>query len=221
MGPRRIVDAEEIAASMRTTFANRAIEHRQTLPFDWPERLQNVGKSLAVAYGSDKWKKPNPRTKKRPVDLYKHLAESPNWAFCQPDIFYDADKPSERLDLLGPMVSLTDLPLPRHFAYLGFCDSVILQLFVEEGATGPVLGSGDDGIVVVQIASGQLGASKIRWNEVEPYRSERNAFLDEGGDPDDLVDFDQPFIFVYTEEQGVHMIIVGERLDIEKDGIVG
>lgn len=32
---------------------------------------------------------------------------------------------------------------------------------------------------------------------------------------------DEPFLLVYTKAEGVHMLIMGEQLDIEKDGIVG
>ena len=31
----------------------------------------------------------------------------------------------------------------------------------------------------------------------------------------------EPFLFVYTERDGILMIVVGEELDVEKDGIVG
>jgi hypothetical protein len=31
----------------------------------------------------------------------------------------------------------------------------------------------------------------------------------------------EPFLFVYTASGGVHMMLTGPKLDIEKDGIVG
>jgi hypothetical protein len=34
-------------------------------------------------------------------------------------------------------------------------------------------------------------------------------------------DNDEAFLFVYTKKGGVHMIITGKELEIEKDGITG
>ena len=31
----------------------------------------------------------------------------------------------------------------------------------------------------------------------------------------------EPFLFIYTRTDGVHMLLTGEELDVEKDGIVG
>jgi hypothetical protein len=48
-----------------------------------------------------------------------------------------------------------------------------------------------------------VGGSKIRWSLID----ERRA--------------DEVFLFVYTRDGGVMFLILGEELDIEKDGIVG
>ena len=88
---RRVYDAEEIARGARETFAARAVEFRSEFRFGWPDVVQNVGDSLAVAYASDKWKKK--KNGARPVELYKHLAESRNQALCLPGLLRDESAP--------------------------------------------------------------------------------------------------------------------------------
>ena len=61
----------------------------------------------------------------------------------------------------------------------------------------------DDGVVTLTVRHGMLGGGQMLWSKNENGAS------------------DEPFLFVYTEQDGVMFIIVGENLDIEKDGIVG
>jgi hypothetical protein len=58
-------------------------------------------------------------------------------------------------------------------------------------------------VVKVTVRHGMLGGSKIRWSEKY----------------DDMAD--QPLLVVYTASDGPLVVIVGEELEIEADGIVG
>ena len=199
----RVLDAREIARGYRETFADRPVEYEQKLPFSWPMLMQHVGDSLAVAYASDKWQKPGSgENGKRFVELYKHIAESRNRAFTVPGLLHDFYKPGSSWPSIGPYVSMKGMPLPQHFAILGLFKEADLQLHTHGSDDIPEFGESDDeGIVKVTCGHAMLGASKILWSE-------------DGGK-------DEPFLFVYTERDGVLMFFVGEELDVEKDGIVG
>jgi hypothetical protein len=195
----RVYDAEDAARNMRETFQAAPVTRQRRFNFDWPPLLQNVGDSLAVAYASDKWKK-----KKKDYELYKHLAESRNRVLCVPGLIVDEDRPSKRWPVIGPMVDMTDVPHPRHFAELALFEEANLKLHTEGDDEDPRFGRGRDaGVVTITVAHGLLGGGKFLWSRDKDGRS------------------DQPFLFVYTERDGVLLIIVGEELDVLKDGIVG
>lgn len=193
----RVYDANEVARGIRETFTAKPVRETISLPFTWPTQLHNVGDSLAVAYASDKWKKDGD------MELYKHLAESRNRVLCLPGLLHSYHDPSEKWAMIGPMVSLADVPMPKHVAILGLFEEANLKLYTGGTDEDPEFGDEeDDGVVKVAVKHGMLCASMIRWSEVS-------------NQPD------QPFLAVYTEDEGVHMIIVGDELDVEKDGIVG
>jgi hypothetical protein len=192
----RVYDAQEVAKNIRETFTAKKSIEATRFPFHWPKIMQHVGESHAVAYSSDKWKNNGE------YELYKHLADSYNRALCVPGFLRDFDNPSKSLKTIGPMVSFADVPMPKHFAVLALFEEIDLQLHVGGTNEHPELGHGDDGIVQVSIGHAVLGGSKILWSEVDNRP-------------------DQPFLFIYTERDGPLMIVVGEELDIEADGIVG
>jgi hypothetical protein len=201
--PRRVYDAQDLAIGMTETFNDRPWEYREELPFSWPSYMQNVGDSLAVAYASDKWK-PKGSNGKRESELYKHLAESRNRALVQPALLRDEYKPNKPWPTKGPMVSLAQVPLPQHFAVLGLFEEIDLQLYTKGTNRKPAFSDDkDEGVVGVRVRHGMLGGSYIRWSEL--YDDEK----------------DQPFLFVYTRAAGVCIIVVGDSLDVKKDGIVG
>jgi hypothetical protein len=216
-GRPRIYDAEEIARNYRETFAARPVELQHELDFHWPAVMQNVGDSLAVAYASDKWEKKR-ADGSRFVELYKHLAESRNRALVTPGLLRDEQDPDRAIETYGPLVSLADVPMPQHFAVLGLFEEASFELHTGMQSNRPRFTKGNDGVVRVEVRHGMLGASKMLWNEVGPYAEHRKQEEAEGVDP---TDFNQPFLFVYTEQDGVMMIIVGEQLDVQRDGIVG
>jgi hypothetical protein len=199
-----VVDAEAIARSMRKTFQAKEPKERVELPFTWRREMQHVGDSLAVCYASDKWKKDGE------LEIYKHIAESRNRVFCAPKFLRPFEDEDAFYPSLGPMVSFEDVPMPKHFAVLGYFEECNLCLHSEGTQERPAFAKNpaDDVVVKVLVKHGMLGASKMRWSTLGDGRK------------------DQPFLLVYSEPNrddpgGVHMIIVGEELDVEKDGIVG
>jgi hypothetical protein len=189
----RLYDAKEEAAKIRRTFTDKPVKGDRTMSFGWPEIWQHVGDSLAVAYASDKWKKDGD------YELYKHLAESRNRALCRPEFLVDHHNPTGRWPTLGPMVSFRTMVMPRHFAVLGYFEEADLCLHTLGTDRHPEFGPGkNDGVVQVKVKHAKLGASKLRKGSSE-----------------------RPFLFVYTDDGGPLMFIVGDELDIEKDGIVG
>jgi hypothetical protein len=198
-----VYDAQDLAIGMTERFKDRPLEYSEELPFSWPTYMQNVGDSLAVAYDSDKWK-PKGNGGKREGELYKHLAESRNRALVQPGLLRDEYKPNKTWPTKGPTVSLASVPMPQHFAVLGLFEEINLQLFTRGTNRSPAFSDDkDEGVVGVRVRHGMLGGSYIRWSEL--YDNEK----------------DQPFLFVYTRAAGVCIIVVGDDLDVHKDGIVG
>jgi hypothetical protein len=196
MSRRRVYEANEVAEGYVQKFHARPVREEHDFDFDWPDALQHVGDSLAVAYASDKWKN------KGDFELYKHLAESPNRAYVKKGLLrdWDSEKP---VRTIGPMVSFERVPMPKQFAILGYFEEANFRLHTSGTARQPYFGEHeDDGCVAVAIGDAWLGASKIRWSEV----SDRD---------------DQPFLFVYTKSEGPLILVTGEDLDVEKDGIVG
>lgn len=188
----RVVDAREIAKNYREVFTQKAMQKEIELPFTWPSEMRFIGESLGVAYASDKWKKDGD------YELYLHVAESKNRALCAPGFIPNT---------IGPMVSFAGMPMPKHFSVLGFFEDIRLNLHVGGTHEEPVLGRGDAGIYQIRAKHAMLGGCKIRWS-LDGKRA------------------DEPFLVLYSEPTkadrgGVHMIIVGDELDIEGDGIVG
>lgn len=193
---RRVYDAEDVARDMRETFTKKKVREKIQFPFDWPKKMQHVGDSLAVAYQSDKWKDEGD------FELYKHLAESKNRVFMVSGFLRDYHNPKKAWPTIGPMIDMTEIPLPKDFAELALFEEADLKLHVKGTESRPRFGRGDDGIVKVTLAHGMLGGGKIMWSEVNG-------------------DEDQPFLFVYDEREGVKLFITGDELDVEADGIVG
>jgi hypothetical protein len=186
---------------MRERFTDRPVERSWRSKFHWPRALHAVGDSLAVAYSSDKWQKPN-RTGERELLDYKHLAESRNRVLIRPGLLYDFYHKNRAWPVIGPMVSLDDVPVPDSYAFLALFEEANLQLYTEGTDLDPHFGPGeDDGVCKVTVRHGMLAGSVIGWSE-------------DGGK-------DQPILFVYTEQDGILMVVVGEKLAVEKDGIVG
>lgn len=130
------------------------------------------------------------------TDDYKHVPKlegGTRIAYVMPGFLREWGHPARRIQVVGPMVEL-EAPMPRHFTRLGPLLGVQLHLY-EEGDEGePRLPKGE-GFFEVRMARGQLGAAE------HPTTGET-------------------FLFVYSNE-GVHMLLTGPKLEIEKDGIAG
>lgn len=125
-------------------------------------------------------------------ELWKHIAESPNAALVRKG-FVD-------WDVMGPTRSLVGVPMPKHYAELALFEEINIELFNVKTRRGYDVDG--DTTVTVKIPGGVLCGSVIRWSQIS----------NEG---------DQPFLFVYTEDEGIVLIVTGDELDIEADGIVG
>ena len=199
----RVYDAEDLSRDMVERFNDRPVEYIANLRYGWPSKMQNVGDSLAVAYDSDKWK-PKGKNGKRESELYKHLAESRNRALVKPRLLHNQYHPNKRWPVKGRMVSLAEVPMPQHFAILGLFEEVNLQLYTQGTKQRPAFSDDkDEGIVKVKLRHGMLGGSYLRWSEM--YEDAN----------------DQLFLFVYTKSAGVCIVVVGDKLDVHRDGIIG
>ncbi len=200
-----IVDTHESAKHYREVFTKKSVTEERPMPFTWPDEMQLVGDSLAVAYSSDKWRRDGEWI------LYKHIAESRNQAYVREGFLYEYARQSQRARVIGPTKSFGGVPMPKHFAFLGMFSEAHFVFFTGGTDRRPTFTKGvDTGVMRVFAPQGLLGGGLIKWSKLDPKAA------------------DQPFLFVYTERDekrrdpgGVHMIIVGDELDIEADGIVG
>lgn len=200
-----VVDAYEPAKHYREVFTKRDVTEERALPFSWPSDMQLVGDSLAVAYSSDKWRHDGKWV------LYKHLAESRNRAYVKKGFLHSYQRQKELVRVIGPVKSFGGVPMPKQIAFLGLFSEAHFVFFTGGSARQPTFSKNpDDGVGRVFVANGLLGGGVIQWSKLDKHAD------------------DQPFLCVYTERSperrdpgGVHMIIVGDELDIEADGIVG
>jgi hypothetical protein len=126
---------------------------------------------------------------------YKHVSEGPQWVLARKGFLVEYDAPHKRLDVLGPTIELG--PMPSSFAVLANILGIQVRLYDEEDEKGNYELPHDPtaGFYEITIAGAKLGGARFP-------------------------DTHEPFLFVYTRD-GVHLLIIGEQLDIEKDGIVG
>ena len=154
----------------------------------WPKRMQAVGECLAVMYASNKWQ----RDESTIID-YKHNREAPQRLLVTPGFLRDYDRPSQELDLIGPMEEL-NRPMPDAFAALAKILGVQVNLYQGED-DDPELTEDGKNFYQVNIAGAYLGAAE------HPVTKET-------------------FLIIYTKS-GLHCVITGDSLNVEKDGIVG
>lgn len=126
---------------------------------------------------------------------YKHIAEASQTIYVEPGFLREWSNPRKKIPVTGPMVK-TNPPMPKHFAALAPLLGVQVHLFEENPDGEIVLPKKSDEFYEVTIARGMIGGAK------HP-------------------ETDEPFLFVYTPNGSVHMLLTGSELDVEKDGIVG
>jgi hypothetical protein len=124
---------------------------------------------------------------------YKHVAEGPQWVLARPGFLVHYDRPDRKLPVAGPMIELG--PMPDSFAVLADILGVQVRLYESTDDGYALPSDSTEGFYEVTIARAKLGAARFP-------------------------DTHQAFLIVYTSA-GVDLLIVGEQLDIERDGIVG
>lgn len=82
--------------------------------------------------------------------------------------------------------------MPRHFTILAPLIGIQIRLYDQNGR----LPRGDKGLYEVTVPHGMLGGARYP-------------------------DSEEAFLLVYTRQGGIHMIITGTELDVERDGITG
>jgi hypothetical protein len=130
----------------------------------------------------------------RDYEDYKHVAEGSRTVYATPGFLREWGRASQPLTVVGPTVSFQE-PMPKHFTRLGPLLGIQIRLY-EEAEDGKLrVPRGDEGLYEVTVARAYLGGAK------HPETGET-------------------FLFVY-DARGVHMILTGGSLRIEKDGIAG
>ena len=122
---------------------------------------------------------------------YKHVAEGKQRVWVRPGYLVLYESPSTRLKVVGPRQQLRHMP--DSFAVLADATSVQLRLYTGTNKRH-IVPNPDSNLWQVNLSRTKLGGARFR-----------------NGDA---------FLVLYTRE-GVDMMIVGEKLDILKDGIVG
>jgi len=101
------------------------------------------------------------------------------------------------------------VPMPKHFARLAKFIGVQVNLYAGWSGRNPRLGRSAEDLLEVRVSRGYLGGARVPDEADFSY-------------PEIGLEPGEPFLFVYTlEESGVHALVTGKDLDIEKDGITG
>jgi hypothetical protein len=127
------------------------------------------------------------------LEDYKHIAEGVQWLLVRPGFLLDG-KTDRALDVKGPVIDLA--PMPQSFAVLANVLGVQVRFYLSDGSEYYLPNaSSDEGLYEIDCKHAKLGASRFP-------------------------DTNDAFLVIYTAA-GVELLIVGEQLAIEKDGIVG
>lgn len=242
----RIYDAEPIARQIRETFTQKAVRRSRTLGFGWPSRMQNIGDSLSVGYASDKWKtdgdydlyKHLAESRNRVLAARGFLTDydGARWPVRGPTVTF-AGAPMPRH--FAPLGFFEECYLQLYTrgsdgaASFGTGDDGVVQVVLKHAFLGgsKILWIVDtiaalkkkaprgalDGLDV--LADKAKGGDELDEDEIE-------VLTDLAEDLGVPFRGNQPFLFVYVEdpapgEEAVKLHVIGEELDIEKDGIVG
>jgi hypothetical protein len=121
---RNIAQEADEAKRIRETFTDRSASKVQTMRWQWPKRMHEVGQCVAVMYSSDKWRNPGE------YEDYKHVAEDEQLLFVKPGLLVDED--GDELDLVGPTSDLNG-EMPQTIAVLAPIIGIQMRLYVDEG----------------------------------------------------------------------------------------
>lgn len=181
------------AKSIRERFTARPLEYGPySTGCTWPNRIYPIGRVFSEAYSSDKWQK---------TDFwedYKHIAEGPQFIYATDTAF--RARPELRYHLDGSRVEgePIDAKMPRVIAEGAPVIFLQVRLFHSEGQFANV---GDEGYRRLDMP----GSVWYAGYALPKSGHGRKKF----------------FLTVIDRNEGVHFIIVGSKLEITKDGIVG
>lgn len=181
------------AKAIRERFTARSLEYGPySTGVTWPNRIYPIGRVRAEAYSSDKWQK---------TDFwedYKHIAEGPQFIYAT-DVAFRA-RPELRYHLNGDRVAgdPIDAKMPRVIAEGAPVIFLQIRLFHSEGQFAQ---KGDEGYRRLDMP----GSVWYAGYAMPKSGHGRKKF----------------FLTVIDRNEGVHFIIVGTKLEITKDGIVG
>lgn len=125
---------------------------------------------------------------------YKHIAEGWRFVYAERGFIRERNTPSRKVPVFGPTL-YPEGPMPAHFVRLAPLIGIQVRLYQKAEDGSLYLPKGDDDIYEVNVAHAFLGGAR------HPETKE-------------------PFLFVYTKH-GVHMLLTGPKLAVQKDGIVG
>lgn len=162
---------------------------------EMPQRFSWPSSMQEIGYGHAEMYRSNKWKKKLDeFEEYKHIVESNRYVYCEPGFLREWSKPRRKLDVVGPFVSFTE-PMPQHFTVLGPLIGVQIQLYEEDESGDVYVAADNENLYEVEVARGMLGAA-------------------------DHPETGETFLIVYSSH-GVHMVLTGERLAVEKEGITG
>lgn len=128
------------------------------------------------------------------MEDYKHIAESKGVILARHGFLRDYGSPGTRISVVGPNIELGEMP--DAFAVLADILGVQMRLYEQGGRKGYRFPEDEEeGYYQVLVSGGKLGGGR---------------FPDTG----------EVFLIVYNRS-GVHLLLMGEKLDVLKDGIVG
>jgi hypothetical protein len=185
-------DSRKNAIAIREDFIDSPATKQETMRWRWPKEMQEVGQWESGA-GAVMYASSKWQRNPKSVIDYKHLAEGRQRLLVLPGFLRNYHRPGSKIDVVGPMVELNG-PMPEAFAVLAPILGIQANLY-DSGTDESPEASGES-VYQISIANATLGAAK------HP----------ETG---------QVFLFVYTQKEGPLLIITGEILGVEKDGIVG
>jgi len=125
---------------------------------------------------------------------YKHVAEGTRTVFAEPGFLREWGSPAKRIKVVGPMVKFEE-PMPKHITRLGHLLGVQVRLYTKAKDGSLVVPKGNENRYEVSVARAWLGTARHPETKEE-------------------------FLVVYSHT-GLHMLLTGGSLTVEKDGIAG
>jgi len=188
----KIVDTREDAVRLFKTFHSRNPRREFEVPWSWPKTMIYAGGGPMHAEAYESNKW---QSDLKEYDDYKHVAESVRRVYVKPGWLRQWENQNAVIPLVGERVAVTG-EMPKHFAVIGPLIHVQFRLFERDARGRLALPKGDENLYEVRCRGGMMGMSE---------------FPETG----------RKFLFVYSPEGGIAMVLTGAHLDIGADGIEG